>query len=274
MRDNSYNYIIVGGGLAGASAAEGIREQDKDGSILLIGDEKHLPYNRPPLSKKLWFGKMKVDEIFVNSHEFYEQNKIKLALGEKTVKIDAAGKNVKCASGKTYRYEKLLLATGGTPRKLPIPGGDIEDICYYRYLDDYNRIRAESAEGRSAVIIGGGFIGSEVAAALSMNKVDVTMIFPSPYICDRVFPDYLGKALQEVFMKRGIKIISEKPVSFVKKGKKFITKTSGGKVVESDMVIAGIGITPETFLAEGAGLATENGIKVDVDSPQKRRASR
>lgn len=264
MQENIYKYTIIGGGLTGASAAEGIRTQDRDGSILLIGDEKYLPYNRPPLSKKLWFGKMKTDEIFVNGREFYEQNKVELALGEKAVKIDTAGKTVECMSGKVYRYEKLLLATGGSPRVLPIPGGDLEGVYYYRRLDDYQRMRGVAVEGKSALVIGGGFIGSEMAAALRINKLDVTMLFPSRHLCNRVFPDYLGRAVQASYAGHGVNVLAgETPVSIKKEGAAFVTSTSKGREIKSDIIIVGIGIKPNTGLADTAGLKLGDGIVVD-----------
>lgn len=264
MAEKNYRYVIVGGGLAGASAIKGIREVDKGGSILLLGDEKHLPYDRPPLSKKLWFGKKKVEEIFINKQEFYDQNGVELSLGARIVSIDAGRKRVTDSTGAVFRYEKLLLATGGTPRKLAVPGGDLEGVCYYRYLDDYLRMRGDAKEGRSAAIIGGGFIGSEVAAALNINKVDVTMIFPGPYLVDRVLPEYLGKAIQRKYIERGIKVLfGEKPASISRLKERFSTITESGKRVESDMVIVGIGIAPSIDLAKAAGLNTGDGIIVD-----------
>jgi 3-phenylpropionate/trans-cinnamate dioxygenase ferredoxin reductase subunit len=261
MSEKNYKYIIVGGGLAGASAAVEIRANDKNGSILLIGSEQEYPYHRPPLSKKLWFGQKKIEEIFVQSNESYKQSNIDVLLGTTIVLLDAGQKKLSDDKGNAYSYNKLLLATGGIPRKLP---NDIEGICYYRYISDYKKIRALAKEGRSAVIIGGGFIGSEIAAALNINKVNVTMVFPTHYICDRVLPNYLGLAIQNHFIEKGIKVLSgQKPVSFSKKGKKFVTTTDKGLKIESDILIAGIGIVPETGLAKQAGLTIDNGIVVN-----------
>jgi 3-phenylpropionate/trans-cinnamate dioxygenase ferredoxin reductase subunit len=264
MSEQFYTYIIVGGGLAGASAVQGIRECDENGSVLLIGSEEHLPYDRPPLSKKLWFGKKKVEEIFVHDQEFYDQNGVELALSTKAVSLDANQKTVTDDEGKSYRYEKLLLVTGGTPRSLSIPGGDLGGLYYYRYLDDYLRMRREVAAGKSAVVIGGGFIGSEMAAALNINKLDVTMIFPESYLAQRVFPDYLGQAIQQQYLERGVKILTgDVPTFLTRKGSTFITQTKNGEQIESDLVVVGIGILPAVELAEGAGLQTGNGIGVN-----------
>ena len=264
MADQTYAYIIVGGGLAGASAVEGIRERDKSGSVLLLGAEKHLPYDRPPLSKKLWFGKKKVEDIFLHDQSFYDQNDVTVATGVTVMSLDANQKTITTNNGKKYRYQKLLLATGGVPRKLSVPGGDLEGICYYRTLDDYLRLRAESKEGKSAIVIGGGFIGSEIAAALHTNKIKVTMIFPDPYLVNRIFPESLGRALQDQYRSRGITVLAnEKPASFRKKDGRFVTRIESGKEIESDMVIAGIGIAPSLDLPRKAGLQTANGIIVD-----------
>jgi 3-phenylpropionate/trans-cinnamate dioxygenase ferredoxin reductase subunit len=264
MATQIYPYIIIGGGLAGASAVEGIREGDKNGGILLIGSEKHLPYDRPPLSKKLWFGKKKVEDIFLHDQKFYDQNGVALAPGIMVTALDAKEKAITASDGKMYRFQKLLLATGGKPRTLSIPGGDLDGICYFRTLDDYLRMRAESSEGKSAVVIGGGFIGSEIAAALAINKVSVTMIFPDSYLVNRVFPEYLGRALLNQYLARGIKVlVNEMPSAFAKVGGKFITQTQSGVKIQSDMVIAGIGIAPSLDLPRKAGLQTANGIIVD-----------
>lgn len=264
MAGETFRYIVVGGGLAGASAVQGIRERDPEGSVLLIGAEKHPPYDRPPLSKKLWFGKTQVENIFIKDREFYDRNGIGLILGARVMGLDVAGQAIVDDRGQTFRFEKLLLATGGVPRRLSIPGADLEGIYYYRSLDDYLRLRAEAAAGRTAIIVGGGFIGSEIAAALTLQGVAVTMVFLDPYLCSRVFPESLARAIGERFRQRGIAILAgEKPISFERGGTRFTVRTSGGRSLEADILIVGVGIAPETGLAEAAGLKTGNGIVVD-----------
>lgn len=263
MKGN-YRYIIVGGGLAGASAIKGIREHDRDGSILLFGAEPHRPYDRPPLSKKLWFGKKKVEDIFIDPPDFYEKNGVELKLGTRVVSLDTKTRELKDETGAVCGYEKLLLATGAAPRKLDIPGGSLKEVCYYRSLDDYSRLREKAAEGASAIVIGGGFIGSELAAALCVNKVSVTMLFPSPYLCSRVLPEALGQAVQDDFINRGVKIFAKiSPASFEYRDKKFIVKTADHRVFEADMLVVGVGVAPSVELAEGAGLILGDGIDVD-----------
>ena len=264
MGSKPFEYIIIGGGLAGASAVSGIREIDRSGAILLVGAEKHLPYDRPPLTKKLWLGKKKVEEIFIKGRKYYDDNGITLLNGIKIVSINAGEKTVTDEKGESYSYKKLLIATGGIPRRLSIPGGDLEGIYYFRTLDDYLAIRQKSAQGASALVIGGGFIGSEIAAALNVNGVNVTMLFPGSYIVDRVFPDYLGKVVQQEFVGKGITVLSgDKPVSIEKKDGEFIARTEKGRTVKAGILIAGIGIEPETALAGSASLKIENGVTVN-----------
>ena len=262
--EHVYDYAIVGGGLAGASAVQGIRELDAVGRILLIGEEKHLPYDRPPLSKKLWFGKQKVEDIFLHDRAFYDKHAVTLALGAKAARLDPAAKMLTTTQGETYGYGKLLLATGCKPRTLTIPGGDLDGVCYFRDLNDYLRIREVAAEGKSAVVIGGGFIGSELAAALNICKLHVTMIFPGALLCDRVLPDYLGRAVQQRYAEKGVRILAaDKPVSFGKNDHKFITRTGKGEMIESDIVIVGVGVIPEVELARSGELEVGNGIVVN-----------
>ena len=258
-----YRYIIVGGGLAGEKAIKGIRSRDREGSILLLAAESHRPYDRPPLTKKLWFGKKKLEDIYLDPPDFYEKDGVSMRLGTRAVKCDATEKTVHDETGAAFQYEKLLIATGGTPRTLDIPGGQLEDIFYYRSIDDYTRLRGLAREGASAIVIGGGFIGSEIAAALNVNKVDVTMLFPSAYLCSRVFPEPLGTHIQEDFEKRGVRIFSHTtPTAIRKKGGRFAF-TAKGREFEADILIVGAGISPNIELARSAGIKADDGIHVN-----------
>ncbi len=264
MNTRTCRYLIIGSGLAGASAIEGIRERDARGTIQVIGSEKHLPYDRPPLTKKLWTGKKKVDDIFLHTQEFYADHGVSLALGRTVTALNPAARTATDDAGTLYHYEQVLLAMGGSPRRLPVPGGDLEGISYFRTLDDYLTVRADAVPGSSAVIIGGGFIGSEMAAALAVNKVNVTMVFPDPWLVSKVFPEHLGMALQRLFQERGIRILSPaKPVEITRQGNRFLTRTDTGTMVASDMVVAGLGIAPALELARRAGLQTANGVIVN-----------
>lgn len=264
MDNNSFKYIIVGAGLAGASAVDGIREIDKNGTILLVGHEDYLPYNRPPLSKKLWSGKEKVQDIFIHDQSFYVNAHVNLLLNTKVTAIESANKKIFCNNGKTYNYEKILLATGGEPRRLSIPGGDLKGISYFRNLNDYLFLKEQAKEGATALVVGGGFIGSEIAASLRMNKVEVTMIFPDKYLAQKVFPENLGRATQEKYLERGIKILSEDlPISVENTKSGFVTNTRSEKKIETNMIIVGVGLNPAIDLAKDSGVKIENGFFVN-----------
>jgi NADPH-dependent 2,4-dienoyl-CoA reductase/sulfur reductase-like enzyme len=260
----SYRYIIIGAGLAGGTAAEEIRKTDQAGGILLVGREKSRPYNRPPLSKDLWFGREELEDIFLEDESYYAEHNITFQPGTEIVGLDPRNKTIIDNRGEVYQYEKLLLTTGGAPRKLTIPGGETEGIYYYRYVEDYLRLRQEAKPGKRALIIGGGFIGSEMAAALTRNNVQVTLIFPDEYIVPRVFPKSLGEFLTELYIERGVRVITgDKPAAIEKSGGQFITATEKGERIISDMVLAGIGIMPSVALARQAGLEIGNGIGVN-----------
>ena len=264
MMPTQYSYAIVGGGLAGGSAVAGIRAHDATGRIVMIGNEAYLPYDRPALTKGLWLGKKTLAKIFLKPEAYYDENNVEWVQGTQVTGLDVAAHVLTDARGATYQYDRLLLATGGTPRRLTIPGGDLDGISYYRYLDDYQAIRAQAAPGKTAVVIGGGFIGSEIAAGLAVNALQVTMVFPEPYLVSRVFPSGLGSALLEDYRTRGIVCHpGDVPVAIAKQGEQFVTQTRGGLRLVSDLLIVGVGITPNTELAEQAGLSTENGITVD-----------
>jgi NADPH-dependent 2,4-dienoyl-CoA reductase/sulfur reductase-like enzyme len=264
MPVQSYSYVVVGAGLSGASAVEGIRQVDQRGSILLLGAEKDLPYDRPPLSKQLWTGGKTVAEIVLHDKGFYKMNAVDLRLGMEVTQIDATAHTIRDSQDNAYRYERLLLATGGTPRHLNIPGGESEGISYYRTLHDYRRMRDAAVEGKSVLVIGGGFIGSEIAASLRANNLAVTMLFPSSWLVSRVFPEYLGRYLTEQYRAKGIEILTDdEPVSIYRNGNGYVTRSRAGLEIRRDLIVAGIGITPNLTLARSAGLSTANGVIVN-----------
>jgi NAD(P)H-nitrite reductase large subunit len=265
MPEYAYRYVIVGGGLAGASACVGIREIDAQGAVALIGAESYLPYNRPPLSKDLWRTSEPVENIVVHSAAFYETNNIDLVLGTRVVELDPARNIVADDEGNSYRFEKLLLATGGIPRALSIPGGDLEGLCYYRTLDDYVRIRRTVRQGGSAVIIGGGFSGAELAASLADNRARVTMVFPDDYLCSQVLPSGFGNAVQDTFRRRGASVLNDdRPISIIKEGERFITYTQKDRRLESEAVIVAAEANPSIRIAVDASLAvTPDGVVVN-----------
>jgi 3-phenylpropionate/trans-cinnamate dioxygenase ferredoxin reductase subunit len=251
-----YQYLIIGGGMSAAACVEGIREIDRVGSIGLISAETNPPYNRPPLSKGLWKGDP-LESIWRKT----ESGSIDFHLGTLVEKISPNEKRVTDRTGKAFSYEKLLLATGGIPRRLPF-GGD--DIIYYRTLSDYQRLREMTEAGRRFAIIGGGFIGTEIAAALAINGKDVVIIFPGQEIGERLFPRELAQYVSSVYRQKGVELLSsQKVVAFERRGNERVLTTTAGRVITVDGVVAGIGLEPDIELAKAAGLSASNGIVVD-----------
>ena len=248
---SSTRYLIVGGGMTGDAAVKGIRERDADGSIVLVGAEQHAPYARPPLTKGLWAGG---DEAKI--WRGTEAAGADLRLGRRIVSLDLAGRRATDDRGEEYAWEKLLLATGGRPRRIPGTDG----VVYYRTLDDYRALRARTHEGASAIVIGGGFIGSEIAASLAANGCTVTMVFPEHGIASRVLPAGLSAFVTDEYVRHGVEILAEETVQAAGAG--FVT-TGGGRTLQADLVVAGLGIEPDVELATAAGLTVDNGIVVD-----------
>jgi len=250
-------YLIVGGGLTADAACKGIRERDQDGRILVVGDEPHPPYLRPPLSKALWKGDEE-STIWRGTAELG----VELRLGRRIVGLDLERREARDDKDETYGYDKLLLATGGRPRRLPY-GGDA--VSYFRTLDDYRRLRALANTRARFCVIGGGFIGSEIAAALALNDCPVTMVFPEAGIGARIFPPQLSAALNDYYTERGVEVLAEASVTGIAAHGEGASVTLGdGRLIEADAVVAGIGIEPSVELAAKAGLPVTNGIIVDA----------
>jgi len=247
----SSRYLIVGGGMTGDAAVKGIRERDAGGPIVLVGAEQHPPYARPPLTKSLWSG---ADEAKIWCGT--EDAGADVRLGRRIVSVDLKGRRATDDAGEEYTWEKLLLATGGRPRTIPGTDG----VVYYRTLDDYRAVRARVHEGASAVVIGGGFIGSEIASSLTANGCRVTMIFPDQGIASRVLPAELSAYVTEEYRRRGVEVLMEEAVGTADAGS---VTTGSGRTIEADVVVAGLGLEPATDLATAAGLEVDNGIVVD-----------
>jgi NADPH-dependent 2,4-dienoyl-CoA reductase/sulfur reductase-like enzyme len=251
-----YDYLIVGGGMTGDAAVRGIREADPTGSIGVVSAEAHPPYDRPPLSKGLWKGESP-DTIWRHT----DQTGAELHLGRRVTSLDPAGKRVTDDQGGHHTFGKLLLATGGSPRRLPVDSGQ---IIYFRTYDDFRRLRALAESPLRFAVIGGGFIGTEIAAALRMSGRDVTMLVPEPGLGARVFPADLSGFLVDYYRDKGVQLrMGEGMRGLRPQGRGVAIQTTSGAEFEADVVVAGLGIQPNVQLAEQAGLKVENGIVVD-----------
>jgi 3-phenylpropionate/trans-cinnamate dioxygenase ferredoxin reductase subunit len=252
----NYTYLIIGGGMTADAAVRGIRELDPVGSIGLVGYETDLPYSRPPLTKGMWKGRP-----FAKVWRGTDNLNVDFYLGREVTKINPTSKRIRDDHGDEYTYDKLLVATGGSPIRLPF--GE-EHIIYFRTLQDYERLRALVERKERFLVIGGGFIGSEIAAALKMQGKKVTMVFLENSIGENNYPPELSRYLNDFYRKKGVNLVPADTVSGVEKnGSSLTVLTRGGRRIEVDGLVAGIGIRPNIELAKSANLKVENGIVVD-----------
>jgi 3-phenylpropionate/trans-cinnamate dioxygenase ferredoxin reductase subunit len=250
-----YRYLIIGAGLAGHSAAAAIRKRDAESSIAIIGEEPHRPYNRPPLTKGLLTGQIEPDKIFVEKESFYTENSIDLLVRAKAAGLDTGGRTVALEDGRTFAYEKLLLATGGSPRWPDIPGAHLPGVFTMRNLEDSLAVKAAVASAAPAAVIGGGFIGAEVTASLAESGLQVTMIFPEREIMERLLPPDLAAFITETFRRRGVRVLSgDMPAAFAGNDAVVGLTAKSGEKIDCGLAVLGIGISLNTALAAAAGI--------------------
>jgi len=257
-------YVIVGASLAGATAAITLREEGADGTVTLIGAEQELPYERPPLSKAYLRGDVPFDKALVRPAAFYTEHGIETMFGTRATRIDPSERFVELEDHRRVPFDALLIATGGRNRRISIPGGDLEGIYALRTIQDADRIRKEMVGGRRVVVVGMGFIGSEVAASLRLKGLNVVAIDPSKTPLFRVLGEAVGRTLADLHRARGVRTIFEDTVAAFE-GTTRVTHvvTKGGLRLECDFVVVGIGIEPAVELLEGSGIHVDNGIVVD-----------
>ena len=243
-------YLIIGAGMTGDMAAKGIREHDSEGAITMIGADPHPPYKRPLLTKGLWQGAPE-EKLWREPAQDVE-----LVTGRRIVSLDLAAHTATNDACEEYGWEKLLLATGARPREVP----GAEGVVWFRTLDDYRRVREVAGEGAHVVVIGGGFIGSELAASLVGNGCRVTMLFPEPGIGHRLFPTGLSASVTDYYREKGVDVRAGEMVSAASGTR---VETQSGLELDADAVVAGLGVIADTELAEAAGLEVNDGIVVD-----------
>jgi len=255
--------VIIGAGEAAGQAAASLRQEKYPGPITILGDEAQAPYQRPPLSKQYLSGELGTDQVLVRPQKFYTDREIALHTNTTVVSIDADDKKVTTESGDVYEYEKLLIATGSSPRRLNIPGSDLAGIHYLRTIDDVDRIRNAMSTAKSLCIIGGGYVGLEVAAVAVTAGLDVTLLEMEERILQRVTTPEMSAYYHNLHSNRGVNIMLSTAVSGFEGEGSVSAVLCGDKTFDADLVIVGIGIIPNIDIAEAAGLECNNGILVD-----------
>jgi 3-phenylpropionate/trans-cinnamate dioxygenase ferredoxin reductase component len=255
-------YVVVGGGLAGAKAAETLRGEGFEGRIVVVGEEAELPYERPPLSKEYLRGEAEA-KPHVHDEGFYREHEVELELGRPVTAIDPAASEV-VVGDRRLRYDRLLIATGAEPRRLPLPGAELDGVHYLRDLRDSEAIGARIAEGARIVVVGAGWIGAEVAASARQKGCDVTLLEMTAVPLERVLGPEVGAVYRDLHRSHGVELLPNTGADrFEGDGSVRRVVTQDGRSIEADLVVVGVGVAPRIALAEAAGLEAENGIAVD-----------
>jgi 3-phenylpropionate/trans-cinnamate dioxygenase ferredoxin reductase subunit len=257
-------FVIVGAGLAGAKAAETLREEGFDGRVMLVGAEPERPYERPPLSKDYLRGEAARDTIYVHGEAFYAEHDVELRAGCAATHLDTAVGEVALSDGIRVRYDRLLIATGAEPRRLSIPGEALDGVLGLRTVADSDALRARLDRGGSMVVVGAGWIGAEVAASARQRGMDVAIIDPHSVPLERVLGREVGAVYRDVHADHGVRMLLETGVDAFE-GSTAVerVRTLDGRVLDCDVVVVGVGVTPRTALAVQGGLAVDDGIVVD-----------
>jgi 3-phenylpropionate/trans-cinnamate dioxygenase ferredoxin reductase subunit len=258
-------FVIVGASLAGAKAAETLRDEGFTGRIVLIGEESERPYDRPPLSKGYLRGEEERAKVYLHPEGFYAERDIELRTCTWVAAIEPSAAEVVLGGGERLGYDRLLLATGTTPRPLRVPGAGLPGVQYLRRLDDADRLHSALASAGRVVVIGGGWIGSEVAASARQLGVDVALIDPHSVPLQRVVGPEVGAVFRDLHADQGVDLhLGVGVEAIVGHGRAEGVRITDGRVLEADLVVVGVGVTPRTELAEAAGLQVGNGIVVDA----------
>ena len=256
-------FVVVGAGLAAAKAVEELREAGFDGSVVLYGAEPHRPYERPPLSKGYLLGDDELDSAFVHPATWYDDHGVELRLGAEVTGIDTIARTV-TAAGQQQPYDRLLLATGATPRRLATADESGIEVAYLRTMEDSRRLKEAFAEGRRIVIVGGGWIGLEVASAARKAGADVTVLESLELPLVRVLGPEVAQVFADLHREHGVDLRTGVEITgFAREGQRSVVHLGDGAALDTDLVVVGIGVAPNTALAERAGIDTDNGVLVD-----------
>src|SRR5215207_9808223 len=256
-------FVIVGASLAGAKAAETLRSEGFDGRIVLIGAERERPYERPPLSKDYLRGESPREKAYVHSEDFYAENEIELRTSTPVAEIDTTASKVVLQGGERLRYDRLLLATGAEPRRLPVPGAELEGVLYLRELDDSDAIAERLRRGGKVIVIGAGWIGAEVGASAREKGLEVTIVEHASVPLERVLGPEVGAIYADIHREHGVKLLPGTGLEAFE-GDRAVERVrlADGRTIDCDFVVVGVGVAPRTGLAEAAGLEVDNGILV------------
>jgi 3-phenylpropionate/trans-cinnamate dioxygenase ferredoxin reductase component len=259
-------FVIVGASLAGAKAAAELRERGFDGRVVLVGAESERPYERPPLTKDYLQGKSERDKAYVHDADFYGQQEIELRLGAVAESIDPQASTVTLAGGEELAYDSLLLTTGAEPRRISVPGADVDGVHYLRTFSDCDALRERLGAGSGRVaVVGAGWIGSEFAASARGAGLEVALIDPLALPNERIFGAEIGEFYRDVHVRNGVEMVLEDGVAALEgDGAISAVRTSKGRRIECDFAVIGVGVIPRVSLAEAAGLTVENGVQVDA----------
>jgi len=255
--------VIVGAGHAAGQAAASLRQEKYEGEIIIIGDEPHIPYQRPPLSKQYMSGEQGLERVYLRPEKFYADKDITVKVNTRVENIDTAANTVTTDSGETISYEYLLISTGGRPRHINVPGADLKGIHYLRTIADVDDIRDEMTEGRRLVIVGGGYIGLEVASVAVEAGMSVDVLEMEERILQRVTTPEMSSYYHNLHTSRGVNIHTSTMVSGFDGDTRVSKVVCGDQAFDADVVIVGIGIIPNVEVAEAAGIKVDNGIVVD-----------
>jgi 3-phenylpropionate/trans-cinnamate dioxygenase ferredoxin reductase component len=261
---NDRTFLIVGASLAGAKAAETLRAEGFDERVILIGAEEERPYERPPLSKDYLRGEVDRETVYVHPDGFYAEHDIELRLGRTAVSLNTAARELALDDGKRLCYDRLLLTIGAEPRRLSIPGSELDGVLYLRSVGDCDALRGRLDRGGRVVVIGAGWIGAEVAASARQRGLEVTVIDPLTVPLERVLGTEVGAVYRDIHLDHGVQMLMGTGVEAFEGGTAVErVRTADGRELACDFVVVGVGVQPRTGLAAQAGLAVDNGILVD-----------
>ena len=257
-------FLIVGGGMAGAHCVSELRKRGADGDVALVGREPHPPYERPPLSKEYMRGESAVEDAYVHPPEWYEQNGIALMSGTNVMSLDAGERVVKLQSQEEIVFDKALIATGADVNILRVDGTELDGIHYLRTIKTSDEIQEEAASADRVVLVGGSFIGTEVAASLTAKGTHCTIVMMEEVATSIAFGEEVGRYFHDVLSSNGVELVGgEQLDAFVGEGRVSGVRTKSGKEIEGDVVVVGVGVHPDVRLAEKAGVDVDNGIVCD-----------